>query len=133
MGAHVRRPRALLSLPAALPHREGQSGFCFIRVNQGGKLYSLGYASPAALQIDPIEKKPLNHFLARHASVFPGHGGLQHGLFFCQNWDISKSKSDQVHSTHVPPEDVVALAIRIRLPLHRVHLQRADHLGRVRH
>ena len=42
---------------------EGQSGFCFIRVNQGGKLYSLGYASPAALQMDPIEKKPLNHFL----------------------------------------------------------------------
>src|SRR6266852_5978658 len=42
---------------------EGQSGLCFIRVNQGGKLYSLGYASPAALQIDPIEKKPLNHFL----------------------------------------------------------------------
>src|SRR5262249_58261405 len=43
--------------------RPGQAGFCFIRVNEGGKLYSLGYGSPAALQIDPIEKKPLNHFL----------------------------------------------------------------------
>jgi pyruvate formate lyase activating enzyme len=42
---------------------EGQAGFCFIRANEGRKLYSLGYAHPAALQIDPIEKKPLNHFL----------------------------------------------------------------------
>src|SRR6266478_3272213 len=41
----------------------GQAGFCFIRINEGGKLYSLGYGAPAALQIDPIEKKPLNHFL----------------------------------------------------------------------
>src|SRR5260370_8313139 len=41
----------------------GQAGFCFIRINQGGKLYSLDYGSPAALQVDPIEKKPLNHFL----------------------------------------------------------------------
>jgi len=41
----------------------GQSGFCFIRVNQAGKLYSLGYGAPAALQVDPIEKKPLNYFL----------------------------------------------------------------------
>jgi pyruvate formate lyase activating enzyme len=38
------------------------------------------------------------------------------GCFFCQNWDISKSKSDQVHSTHIPPEDVVALAIRYGCP-----------------
>ena len=41
----------------------GQAGFCFIRINQDGKLYSLGYGAPAALQVDPIEKKPLNHFL----------------------------------------------------------------------
>ena len=60
---------------------EGQSGFCFIRVNQGGKLYSLGYASPAALQIDPIEKKPLNHFCPERG-VFTWHGRMQHGLLF---------------------------------------------------
>ena len=90
---------------------EGQSGFCFIRVNEGGKLYSLGYASPAALQIDPIEKKPLNHFLPG-TRVFPlGTAGCNMGCFFCQNWDISKSKSDQVRSTHIPPEDIVALAV----------------------
>jgi pyruvate formate lyase activating enzyme len=95
---------------------EGQSGFCFIRVNHGGKLYSLGYASPAALQIDPIEKKPLNHFLPGTRVFSLGTAGCNMGCFFCQNWDISKSKSDQVHSTHLPPEDIVALAIRYGCP-----------------
>jgi len=95
---------------------EGQAGFCFIRVNQGGKLYSLGYASPAALQIDPIEKKPLNHFLPGTRVFSLGTAGCNMGCVFCQNWDISKSKSDQVHSTHIPPEDVVALAIRYGCP-----------------
>jgi pyruvate formate lyase activating enzyme len=95
---------------------EGQSGFCFIRVNQGGKLYSLGYASPAALQIDPIEKKPLHHFLPGSRVFSLGTAGCNMGCFFCQNWDISKSKSDQVHSSHISAEDIVALAIQNRCP-----------------
>ena len=95
---------------------EGQSGFCFIRVNQGGKLYSLGYASPAALQIDPIEKKPLNDFLPGTRVFSLGTAGCNMGCFFCQNWDISKSKADQVRSAHIPPEDIVALAIRYGCP-----------------
>ena len=95
---------------------EGQAGFCFIRVNRGGKLYSLGYASPAAIQIDPIEKKPLNHFLPGTRIFSMGTAGCNMGCFFCQNWDISKSRSDQVHSTHVEPEQVVDLAIRYGCP-----------------
>jgi pyruvate formate lyase activating enzyme len=95
---------------------EGQSGFCFIRVNQGGKLFSLGYASPAALQVDPIEKKPLNHFLPGTKVFSMGTAGCNMGCFFCQNWDISKSHQDQVHSTLLPPEDVPALARRNNCP-----------------
>ena len=95
---------------------DGQAGFCFIRVNQGGKLYSLGYASPAALQIDPIEKKPLNHFLPGTRVFSLGTAGCNMGCFFCQNWDISKSKADQVNSTHISPEEVVLLAIRYGCP-----------------
>ena len=91
---------------------DGQAGFCFIRVNEGGKLYSLGYAHPAALQIDPIEKKPLNHFLPGTRIFSMGTAGCNMGCFFCQNWDISKSRADQVGSSFVPPEDVVLLAIR---------------------
>ncbi len=111
----------------------GQAGFCFIRVNRGGKLYSLGYGSPAALQIDPIEKKPLSHFLPGTRVFSMGTAGCNMGCFFCQNWDISKSRQDQVHSQRVSPEDVPLLAKRTRLRFHRLHLQRADHLGRIRH
>jgi pyruvate formate lyase activating enzyme len=89
----------------------GQAGFCFIRVNRGGKLYSLGYGSPAALQIDPIEKKPLSHFLPGSRVFSMGTAGCNMGCFFCQNWDISKSKQDQVHSQRVAPEDVPLLAL----------------------
>jgi pyruvate formate lyase activating enzyme len=95
---------------------EGQAGFCFIRANEGGKLYSLGYAHPAALQIDPIEKKPLNHFLPGTRVFSMGTAGCNMGCFFCQNWDISKSRADQVRSSYVPPEDVVMLAIRNGCP-----------------
>ena len=89
---------------------DGQSGFCFIRVNHNGKLYSLGYASPAALQVDPIEKKPLNHFLPGTRIFSMGTAGCNMGCFFCQNWDISKSHHDQTHSRHLPAEQIPLLA-----------------------
>jgi len=54
----------------------GQSGFCFIRINHEGKLYNLGYGAPAALQVDPIEKKAAESFLAGHTRVQHGHGRL---------------------------------------------------------
>jgi pyruvate formate lyase activating enzyme len=95
---------------------EGQAGFCFIRVNHGGKLYSLGYGAPAAIQLDPIEKKPLNHFLPGTKVLSLGTAGCNMGCFFCQNWDISKSRSDQVNSTHLLPEDVTRLALRHGAP-----------------
>ena len=89
----------------------GQAGFCFIRVNRDGKLYSLGYGSPAALQIDPIEKKPLSHFLPGSRVFSMGTAGCNMGCFFCQNWDISKSRQDQVRSQRVSPDDVPLLAL----------------------
>src|ERR1700741_2600406 len=91
---------------------EGQAGFCYIRANEGGKLYSLGYAHPAALQIDPIEKKPLNHFLPGTRIFSMGTAGCNRGCFFGQNGEISKARADQVGSSFLPPEDVVLLAIR---------------------
>jgi len=95
---------------------DGQNGFCFIRVNRGGRLVSLGYGRPAALQIDPIEKKPLNHFLPGTSIFSMGTAGCNMGCFFCQNWDISKSHADQVNSRQLDPEEVVALAERHGCP-----------------
>jgi pyruvate formate lyase activating enzyme len=94
----------------------GQSGFCFIRVNRAGKLYSLGYGSPAALQVDPIEKKPLNHFLPGTRVFSMGTAGCNMGCFFCQNWDISKSRHDQVHSQSIAPEEVPLYARKYNCP-----------------
>ncbi len=95
---------------------QGQSGFCFIRVNRAGKLYSLGYGSPAALQVDPIEKKPLNHFLPGTRVFSMGTAGCNMGCFFCQNWDISKSRHDQVHSQAIAPEEVPLYARKYNCP-----------------
>jgi len=95
---------------------EGQAGFCFIRKNVGGSLYNLGYAQPAAIQVDPIEKKPLNHFLPGTRILSLGTAGCNMGCFFCQNWDISKSRSDQVNSEHLEPETVVLAAIEYNCP-----------------
>lgn len=90
----------------------GQAGFCFIRTNYEGRLYSLGYGAPAALQVDPIEKKPLNHFLPGTAVFSMGTAGCNMGCFFCQNWDISKSRQDQVNARDVAPDLVPELALR---------------------
>ena len=69
---------------------EGQAGFCYIRKNIGGKLYSLGYGASTGFAIDPIEKKPLNHFLPGSAVLSFGTAGCNLACKFCQNWDMSK-------------------------------------------
>ncbi len=94
----------------------GQTGFCFIRTNIDGRLYQLGYGRPAAINIDPVEKKPLNHFFPGTKILSMGTAGCNMGCFFCQNWDISKAKSDQVHATDLSPADVVQLAVERHVP-----------------
>ena len=83
---------------------EGQHGFCFIRKNEAGRLVQLGYGRPAAIAMDPVEKKPLNHFFPGTKILSMGTAGCNMGCFFCQNWDISKAKSDQVNSLALSPE-----------------------------
>lgn len=95
---------------------EGQTGFCFIRKNEGGRLVSLGYGRPAALAIDPIEKKPLNHFFPGTPILSLGTAGCNMGCVFCQNWDISKARANQVNAADFSPEQVLALAVRYDTP-----------------
>lgn len=95
---------------------EGQTGFCYIRKNEGGILYSLGYSKPVAINIDPIEKKPLFHFLPSTTILSLGTAGCNMGCIFCQNWDISKAKLDQLHSFYTPPEKLVNLALQYNCP-----------------
>jgi pyruvate formate lyase activating enzyme len=95
---------------------EGQTGFCFIRKNEGGKLVTLGYVRPAAVQVDPVEKKPLFHFYPGTRIFSMGTAGCNMGCFFCQNWDISKAKSDQVHSVDLTADDVCQNAMQYECP-----------------
>ena len=93
-----------------------QPGFCFIRQNYGGVLYSLGYGHPSGFAIDPIEKKPLNHFLPGSKVLSFGTAGCNLGCRFCQNWSMSKAKLDEMNSVDASPEDVVALAKQHKAP-----------------
>jgi pyruvate formate lyase activating enzyme len=95
---------------------EGQSGFCYIRRNVGGKLYSLGYGTSTGFAIDPIEKKPLNHFLPGSQILSFGTAGCNLGCRFCQNWSISKATLDEAQSLNKSPEQVVELAERYQVP-----------------
>ncbi len=95
---------------------EGQRGFCFVRRNIGGRLLQLAYGHPAALQIDPIEKKPLNHFLPGTTILSLGTAGCNLGCRFCQNWDISKARSEHITATELTAPQIVTLALRNQTP-----------------
>lgn len=95
---------------------DGQAGFCFIRQNFNGKLYSVGYGRPTGFAIDPIEKKPLNHFLPGTEILSFGTAGCNLGCKFCQNWSTSKARLDSTNSVYATPEDVVTIAKRYKTP-----------------
>ncbi len=95
---------------------EGQPGFCYIRKNLGGKLYSLGYGTSTGFAVDPIEKKPLNHFLPGSQILSFGTAGCNLGCRFCQNWSISKARLDEAQSLMATPEKIVELAAQYPLP-----------------
>jgi pyruvate formate lyase activating enzyme len=95
---------------------EDQAGFCYIRKNIGGKLYSLGYGKSTGFAVDPIEKKPLNHFLPGTGVLSFGTAGCNLGCRFCQNWSISKAKLDDAESRDASPEEVVELALAQNVP-----------------
>lgn len=95
---------------------EGQHGFCYIRENIGGKLYAIGYGRPTGFAIDPIEKKPLSHFLPGTEILSFGTAGCNLGCKFCQNWSMSKAKIDNINSVYASPEDVVNLAKKHQTP-----------------
>jgi pyruvate formate lyase activating enzyme len=91
--------------------KPNKHGFCRARKNEKGILYSLVYAAPCSVNIDPIEKKPLFHFLPSTASYSIGTAGCNLRCKFCQNWQISQVMPDEVPFIDLPPEKVVEEAI----------------------
>src|SRR5690554_4045934 len=89
---------------------EGQRGFCFVRANEGGRLVLTTYGRSSGFCIDPIEKKPLNHFLPGTAVLSFGTAGCNLGCWFCQNWDISKSREMDTLADEATPETIARVA-----------------------
>jgi pyruvate formate lyase activating enzyme len=89
---------------------EGQRGFCFVRMNQGGQIVLTTYGRSSGFCIDPIEKKPLNHFLPGTAVLSFGTAGCNLGCRFCQNWDISKSREMDTLADEASPETIARVA-----------------------
>lgn len=90
---------------------DGKTGFCGIRKNMGGELFSLAYGRPAAIHVDPIEKKPLNKFLPGTLTFSIGTYGCNLECAFCQNYHLSRGKyASIVKDDHIAPEKIVELA-----------------------
>ncbi len=90
-------------------------GICGVRENHGGRLYSLVYGRPIAANPDPIEKKPLYHFLPGTRSFSIATFGCNFQCGFCQNWDISQRPREQRveagRGRETPPEEIVEMAL----------------------
>lgn len=85
-------------------------GFCFVRANVGGRLELTTYGRSSGFCIDPIEKKPLNHFLPGTPILSFGTAGCNLGCKFCQNWDISKSREMDSLADEASPEAIIDAA-----------------------
>jgi pyruvate formate lyase activating enzyme len=82
---------------------EGQRGLCFVRARQGDRIVLTTYGRSSGYCIDPIEKKPLNHFLPGTSVLSFGTAGCNLACKFCQNWDISKSREIDTLADAAPP------------------------------
>jgi len=90
--------------------KSGKKGKCGTRINADGKLYTIVYARPVAVHIDPIEKKPFTHFLPKTDSFSIATAGCNLGCIFCQNWQISQSRPEDAESVVLPPLEAVSQA-----------------------
>jgi pyruvate formate lyase activating enzyme len=91
--------------------REGQRGLCFVRGRVDGEVALLTYGRSSGYCIDPIEKKPLSHFLPGTSVLSFGTAGCNLACRFCQNWDISKSKEMDTLADAATPEAIAEAAV----------------------
>lgn len=90
--------------------KEGQQGFCYIREVREGELVLTSYGRASGFCIDPIEKKPLNHFYPGSSVLSFGTAGCNLGCRFCQNWDISKARQNDRLTSPASPAKIVQAA-----------------------
>ena len=96
--------------PRACKLHEGQQGLCFVRARAGDAIVLTSYGRSSGFCIDPIEKKPLNHYLPGTPILSFGTAGCNLACKFCQNWDISKSREVDKLADAASPEKLARVA-----------------------
>lgn len=99
--------------PRACKLREGQRGLCYVRGREQEKIVSYTYGRSSGFCIDPIEKKPLNHFLPGSSVLSFGTAGCNLACKFCQNWDMSKSRAMDTLADCAMPEQLAESAAQL--------------------
>mgnify|MGYP000434753626 CR=1 FL=1 len=89
-----------------------ETGYCGVRENRGGTYYTLVYGRACSANVDPIEKKPLFHFLPGSGSFSIATAGCNVLCKFCQNWQISQARPEQIQNYRLFPNDVAEYAIK---------------------
>jgi len=92
----------------------GERGNCRVRINLDGKLQTLVYGNPCSAHVDPIEKKPLFHFLPGKGAFSIATAGCNLHCKYCQNWQISQRTPEELNNYDMPPQEVVSSAIKNR-------------------
>src|SRR5262249_4065924 len=92
--------------PRACKLREGQRRVCLVRARENDEIVLTTYGRSSGFCVDPIEKKPLNHFLPGSSVLSFGTAGCNLACRFCQNWDISKSKEIDTLSDAASPATI---------------------------
>ena len=95
---------------------EYERGHCGVRENRGGIFYTLVHSRVCAAHIDPIEKKPLFHYLPGTSAFSIATAGCNVNCRFCQNWEISQSRPEQIPANYLPPKRIAALALQNDCP-----------------
>ena len=99
--------------PRSCRLREGQRGLCFVRMRRSDAIVLTTYGRSSGFCVDPIEKKPLNHFLPGTSALSFGTAGCNLACRFCQNWDISKSREVDTLADAASPEMIARTAVRL--------------------
>jgi pyruvate formate lyase activating enzyme len=93
-----------------------ERGYCGVRENREGEYYTLVHGRPCTLHIDPVEKKPLFHFLPGTEIFSLATVGCNVNCKFCQNWQISQVRPEQEKSYDAPPHKLVEIAVKSKTP-----------------
>lgn len=99
--------------PRSCKLRAGQHGFCFVRQNDGGRMVLATYGRSSGFCVDPVEKKPLNHFYPGTGVLSFGTAGCNLGCRYCQNWNISKAGEYDLLAERASAETIATTARKL--------------------